>query len=530
MSCSGQELTREDTTMKCRGTTRRGFLGTTAALGALGLAPAWTTAAFAQTGGTLRLRIDGDNDVLDPGFMTGGTEIEAQKQCLPFLAQYARDGDTFTWEPTYFVTKLEQRDATHIDFELTEDLVWSNGYGPVMASDVKFSYERMKDSDWSGYFDALDHVEVTGDRAGTIVLSKPFAPFIMITLCHGPGAVLSEKAMAEAGGKFTTSFPAVCGPYTYEATPGQRAVFSVNPDWTGPEPAFDRVECNVITEVKAAELAFEAGELDCTEVGADTLARYTKDMPEGTDIAVAGELQYMWMGMNTEHPKLQDIRIRQAIQHAVDVDTILQGAYSGTTAKSHGIICPGLTGQRESSGYSYDPDKARALLAEAGASGLQLTLRTLNNQERMLAAQIVQANLMQVGITVAVLPLDGGPFWEMGQESKGDTWQDLELWLMRYGAGPDPFEATQWFVADQVGIWNWERWTSDEFEELYKKGMAETNPDERHKIYVRMQEIMEETGGYVWLTHEPEVFIHSDGVDPQFASSGEMQLPYFKPA
>ncbi|MCM2563320.1 ABC transporter substrate-binding protein [Lutimaribacter sp. EGI FJ00015] len=516
--------------MKQTGLSRRGFLGTTAALGALGLTPGWTTAAFAQTGGTLRLRIDGDNDVLDPGFMTGGTEIEAQKQCLPFLAQYARDGETFTWEPSYFVTKLEQRDATHIDFELAEGLVWSNGYGPVLASDVKFSYERMKDSDWSGYFEALDHVEVTGDRTGTIVLGKPFAPFIMITLCHGPGAVLSEKAMADVGDRFTTQFPAVCGPYTYEATPGQRAVFTANPEWTGPKPAFDRVECNVITEVKAAELAFEAGELDCTEVGADTLARYTKNMPDGTAIAVAGELQYMWMGMNTEHPKLQDIRVRKAIQHAVDVDTILQGAYSGTTAKSHGIICPGLTGQRDSAGYGYDPAKARDLLAEAGVSGLQLTLRTLNNQERMLAAQIIQANLMQVGITVKVLPLDSGPFWEMGQESKGDTWQDLELWLMRFGTTPDPYEATQWFTSDQVGVWNWERWTDEEYDRLYEEGINETDPQKRHDIYVRMQEIMENTGAYVWINHEPEAFVHSTEIGVNAAPSGELNYRRFTKA
>src|SRR6056297_2642381 len=379
--------------MKHTRTTRRGFLGTTAALGALALGPAWSTAAFAQAGGTLRLRIDGDNNVLDPGFMTGGTEIEAQKQCLPFLAQYARDGETFTWEPTHFVTKLEQRDATHIDFELTEGLTWSNGYGPVMASDVKYSYERMKDSDWSGYFDALERVDVSDDRSGTIVLNKPFAPFIMTTLCHGPGAVLSEAAMKDVGERFTTSFPAICGPYQVELTPGQRALFTANPDWSGPPPAFERVECPVITQVKAAELAFEAGELDCTEVAADTLARYTADMPDGAQITVGGELQYMWLGMNTEHPKLADKTVRRAIQHAVDVEAILQGAYSGTTAKSYGIICPGLIGQRDSlTHYSYDPGKGRELMAEAGITGLDLTLRTLNTQERMLAAQIIQAN------------------------------------------------------------------------------------------------------------------------------------------
>jgi peptide/nickel transport system substrate-binding protein len=508
--------------------TRRQFLLTTAALGAGGMLAGWPAAGVAQ-GRTLRLRFDGDNDILDPGYMTGGTEIESQKQCLPFLAEYTTEDGTFSWQPTYFVKKLEQRDPTHIDFELAEGLKWTNGYGEVMASDVKYSYERMKDTDWSGYFDALDHVEVTGDRTGTIVLSKPFAPFIMITLCHGPGAVLSEKAMKAVGEKFTTEFPAICGPYLYEQIPGQRTIFSPNPDWSGPKPDFERVEAHIITEVKAAELAFEAGELDCTEIGADTLARLMKEMPQDTSVTVAGELQYMWMGMNTEHPKLQDKLVRRAIQHAVDVDSILAGAYSGTTKKSYGIVCPGLIGQRqETKHYNYDPAKARELLAEAGVSGLELTLRTLNNQERLLAAQIIQANLAAVGITVKVLPLDSGPFWEMGQESKGDTWKDLELWIMRFGTTPDPYEAAQWFVSDQVGVWNWERWTDPEFDRLYQEGIAETEPEKRHDIYVRMQEIMEETGAYVWINHEPETFVHRADVGVKAAPSGELNYRLFK--
>lgn len=508
--------------------TRRTFIASTAAVGALAVLPGVPRLVRAE-GDTLRLRFDGDNDILDPGYMSGGVEIETQKQCLPFLADYTVQGDTFGWRPTYFVKKLEQRDPTHIDFELADDLVWSDGYGPVKASDVKYSYERMKNTDWSGYFDALDHVEVAGDRIGTIVLSKPFAPFIMVTLCHGPGAVLCEKAMKDKGEKFTTEFPAICGPYLYEQIPGQRATFTPNPDWKGPKPDFERVQANIITEVKAAELAFEAGELDCTEIGADTLARYNKKMPENAAIAVAGELQYMWLGMNTEHPKLQDKNVRRAIQYAVDVDSILQGAYSGTTAKSYGIICPGLVGQRnETKYYSYDPAKARELLKTAGVSGLQLTLRTLNNQERLLTAQIIQANLAAVGITVKVLPLDSGPFWEMGQESKGDTWKDLELWLMRFGTTPDPYEATQWFVSDQVGVWNWERWTDDEFDALYQQGIEETDVEKRRGIYVRMQEIMEETGAYVWINHEPETFVHRADIAVNAAPSGELNYRLFR--
>jgi len=513
-------------------TTRRGFLASTAALGAMAILPRAVFAEDARAdGGTVRIRLDGDIDVLDPGFMTGGIEIEAQKQCLPFLAQYTRQGESFGWEPSYFVEELQQRDPTHIDFTLAQGLTWSGGYGPVRASDVKYSYERMKGTDWSGYFDALERVDVIDERSGTIVLNKPFAPFVMITLCHGPGAVLSEAAMKDAGERFTTRFPAICGPYQVELTPGQRALYTPNPDWTGPKPAFARVECPIITQVKAAELAFEAGELDCTEVGADTLARYKADMPEGAAITVGGELQYMWLGMNTDHPKLSDIRVRRAIQHAVDVESILQGAYSGTTAQSYGIVCPGLIGRRtETTFYSHDPARARELLAEAGIAGLDLTLRTLNTQERMLAAQIIQANLAGIGVNVRVLPLDSGPFWEMGQEAKGDTWQDLELWLMRFGTTPDPYEATQWFTSDQVGVWNWERWTSEEYDRLYEEGIAETDPQKRHDIYVRMQEIMEETGAYVWINHEPEAFVHTPATLVNAAPSGELNYRRFERA
>ncbi|MEY8839907.1 hypothetical protein AB9K41_12860, partial [Cribrihabitans sp. XS_ASV171] len=85
----------------------------------------------AQEGRVLNLRLDGDNSILDPGYMVGGTEVEAQKQCLPFLAEYVRDGDTFSWQPTAYVTRLEYVDDTHIEFELAEGLVWSGGHGTL---------------------------------------------------------------------------------------------------------------------------------------------------------------------------------------------------------------------------------------------------------------------------------------------------------------------------------------------------------------------------------------------------------------
>ena len=510
--------------------TRRQILAATAGVSAYGLFGPAMSVARAQGGKTLKVRQDRDINILDPGYMVGGTEIEVQFAVLPRLVDFDYSKGAVTWMPDAIVEKIGHRDPTHIDFTLKDGFTWTNGIGAVTAEDVKYSYERMIKSDWSGNFEQLEKVDVKDRLSGTIVLKQPFAPFWLTTMAHGVGCIVSAKAMEKAGGKFTTEFPATCGPYLWKWTPKQRNTFTPNPEWAGPKPAFSNVTGYLIPEDKSAVLAYEAGEVDCTEITSADHARFLKEMPEKSKIFVAGALQYFWLGMNTEHPKLKDIRVRKAIQHAVDVDSILQGAYSGTVEKSFGIVCPGLVGKRMKSKYSYDPAKAKQLLAEAGVSGLELDLRTLNVQERVLAAQIIQANLQAVGIKAKVIPMDGGPFWDMGQEKKGDMYKDIQIWLMRYGTNPDPYEASQWFRGEQIGIWNWERWKDPEYDALYHKGTSETDPAKRNEIYLRMQEIMEDTGAYVWICHESETYVHNTGVMPKTAPGAEMIFKGFKPA
>ncbi len=511
--------------------TRRRFIASSAALGAVATFGPYMSFAQAQSGNSLTVRFYGALDSLDPGYNVGGSpDNDVLWAINPALVHFGKKDGQLTYRPTAYVESITERDPTHIDFTLKPGFQWTNGFGELTAEDVAYSYDRMSTSEWKGFFEAFETVEVKDKYSGTIVMKTPFAPFIVSTLSSGTGVILSQKATESVGGKFTTDMPATCGPYLYEWKQKQWVKLRPNPEWTGPKPAYDNIDCIFITEDTAAALAYEAGEVEVTKIVPQTYARYKESPPPDSKLEVAGALQYMWMGMNTENPKLKDMKVREAIQYAIDRDAVVQGAYGGTVEPSYGVVCPGLVGKRDQSQYSYDPEKARALLAEAGVSGLELTLRTLNNQERVLTAQIIQANLADVGITVKVIPLDSGPFWEMGQESKGDTWKDLELWIMRYGAGTDPYEPFQWFKRDQVGIWNWERWSDDEFEELYQKGISVTDPDERNQIYIRMQEIMEQTGAYVWLAHEPEVYVHRASVDVDFAPSGEMQLLYFKPA
>lgn len=510
---------------------RRSFLATTSAIGAAGFfgLPLFAGAAQAQAA-KLIVRSDTDITILDPAFMVGASEIEVHKAVLPALVEFDGTDGSYGYRQSVYVEKFEQRDATHFDFTLKPGFMWTGGHGELTAEDVKYSYERMKTGDWKGNFEQLESVEVTDKYSGTLVLNQPFAPFVLVALASGTGAILSKAAMAKVEGeKFTTELPATCGPYIFEWVPKQKLIFKANPEWTGPKPGFAEVEAIIITEGQAAELAYEAGEVAATKISAATHARYLETMPDNSKVFVAGALQYMWLGMNTENEKLTDIKVRQAIQHAVDAAQVIQGAYSGTTEKSNGIICPGLLGHRKETKYSYDPAKAQALLAEAGVSGLELELKTLNVQERVLAAQIIQAQLQAVGITVKVIPVDEGPFWEMGDNVKGD-YKNLQLWLMRFGTTVDPYEATQWFTKDQVGVWNWERWTNEEYDRLYKEGQVEIDEAKRAAIYLRMQEIMEDTGAYVWMNHEPETFVHKADMTVTVMPSGEMIWREFKSA
>jgi peptide/nickel transport system substrate-binding protein len=504
---------------------RRFVAGATAAgaAAALGIAP---KDILAEDGEVLKIRMGVDIQVLDPGYMTGGAEITVQFATLPRLAVPVKGADgIWGWTPSDYVESVEQTgDPLRIAFKLKPGFLWSNGFGELTAEDVKYSFERMTKTDWVGRWPSLERVEVAGKYGGAIVLKAPFIPIWMVAISSGFGTILPKAAMEKLSDqKFAARLPAECGPYSLaEWQPGQKVVLKADPRWQGAKPAFAEVHLVNVESIRAAEIAFEAGELHGTEVSPDTAARYKQAMPaESSLIEVPGPFS-AWMGMNTEHEKLKDIRVRKAIQRAIDVDSILQAAYAGVSPKSHGIVPIGVLGSRKSAGYRYDPDEARALLAEAGIGDLSLELKTLNLQDRLVAAQIVQTNLADIGIRVEIIPLDSEPFWDLGHESQGEEWKALQLWIMRYRMSRDPADAFQWFVRNQVGVWNWERWSDPEFEDLWDKGLAELDNGRRAAIYERMQEIMENTGAYVWLTHEPVNYIHKKSFAPAFDAGADI--------
>lgn len=515
-----------------KGVTRRHFMGTTAVAGAAAALPGVTRA---QSADNLRVRSYGDLQVLDPGYYISAPDADIMDSVFNKLVTY-KTGDEWGWELDA-AESIEVVDQTHIKFTLKSGYGWTNGFGPVTADDVKFSYERIADpameapyaEDWK----ALDHVEVHDERSGTIVLKEPFAPLWTTTLPAAAGMIMCRKAVEALEGKrFTTTPPATSGAYTIkEWVPKQKTVLAANPDHGGDKPAFAQVTILPIEDGLTAESAFMAGELDFTNVEVASLPNLRENRPEGATLVEKPSLKYTWVGINNEHPQFQDVRVRRAVQLSIDILAILEAAYFGVAAPANGIIPPGLVGHRDANLYSGKRDvaKAKALLAEAGfPDGFKTRIDMLNKQIYLAAAQVIQANLAEVGIEAEIMAHDFGVWWTMGDQSAGEQYKDLQIMYNRFSSNPDPGWYTMWFTTAQVGVWNWERWSNKEFDDLHAGALVELDPAKRDVAYKKMQDLMEESGCYTFITHELTGGIHRNGIVPALQPDGTMVWKKFK--
>ena len=483
------------------------------AAGSLGL----LQPAAAQSS-VLRVRQSSDLQLLDPAFRATSSENNVMRCLYRTLVRY-KPGDSWEYENDA-AQSIEQIDPTHVKFTLKPGIIWTNGIGEMTSDDVKFTFERHADpktaSPYRNDWVVLDRVDVSDKYSGVIVLKEPFAPLWRSTLPWGSGYILNRKQVEMAGGKITTDPKSSCGPYTLrQFTAGQKAVLARNPDYKDFQPAFEEIQIFAIPEAKTAEIAFEAGELDYTEVSVASLGRYRKTLPKNAKLVEKPSLAWVWMGMNGDNPALTDIRLRKAIQKAIDVDGALDAAYFGIAKRATGIIAPGLVGHREIALPTRDMAGAKKLLEEAGLAGkVKLTLHLLNNSTMQSLAQVIQANLAEIGIDVQLIPVAPAVYWTMGNESKGETWKDIQLILTRYTSSPDPSQMTAWYTPQQIGIWNWERFRNEEFARLHKQGLVESDDVKRKPLYYRMQELMEESGQYVFLTHEVFGVLYNQGIVP----------------
>jgi peptide/nickel transport system substrate-binding protein len=511
--------------------TRREFLLTSSGAIALPITGFGALPAFAARE-EITVRIEQDIGNIDPANRVGSVEDNIILACCQTLARFNPGKLDWANDAAKTITQVSE---TQIDFELNPGQMFHGGYGVMTAEDVKYSLERFitpgpdgKKAAYADDFGALDKVEVTGSYTGKILLKNPAPALWVIGLCDGSGAILSKKAVEALGDKIATQLIG-SGPYLIkEWKPKEHVLLAANPDYKGPDkPFFQRIIARPITEPKTAVISFLAKELAFTEIEPTAIPEIEADA-DSAIIKIDG-IDYQWVGINVEKPPYTDLKVRQAVRLGIDVDAIIAGAYSGTVSRAKTLLAPGLLGHWEAAPlYQRDVEKAKALLAEAGQSSFTTTLTCLNDATTQAIAQIVQANLADIGITVNINTLDPGAYWAMGE---GDKSKDLELTIIHYSSKFDPSFQTQWFVSAQVGVWNWQRWKNAEFDKLHVEANSITDNDKRQAMYVRMQELLDESASCIWITHGVRDFAYAKWLKPSVLPNGSnWQFRFFKEA
>ncbi len=461
---------------------------------------------------TLRVYTPSDPASLDPAFYGTTTDVYLMNNTMPRLQTMAVGSD---WELVNDVAEsIDMSDPANIVFKLKEGLQWANGYGELTAEDVKFSFERHKDPEVESYiageFDALVEVEVTGKYSGVIRLEYPSVPMWQLTIAWTGGVIVSQKEVMENGGKLPLPPKATLNAYTFaEFLPGERMVLKADPNWRGGTPDFDEIIMIPVADTNAAEIAFAAGELDFLPLVNSTPEQLRERYGDEAVVEVRPTIDFTWLGINAQHPALQDPKLRRAIQHAIDLEALMAVTYEGMdVSPATGFAAPGVVGHREAALYSYDPDAARALIEEVGLQGHTVEIQVANYGMRGTQAELIQAYLSAVGLDAQINAMDEATYWDLSAFPTSDRQLTLKAWF----GNPEVMYALSTFTEDGFEGWNWEGFHDPKCAELMDTAYQTPDNEDRAKIYVEMQNMLEEAGTHLFVDNGPATIMYRAGI------------------
>ena len=351
-------------------------------------------------------------------------------------------------------------DGLEYTFRLREGVTFSNGQ-KLTAEDVRFTLMRLlthpksRNSEIAAEIagadmlarretDELTGFTAQGDYVFTIELTEPFPAFL--ACLSTPGAsILSEKSVTEAGDDFglDPSKTIGTGPFIMEEwTPGKGMKLRANPDcWRG-APGSDGLELVYVTDEVEQRLMFEQGELDILDL--DELgdeAEYFIHGDKYNDCRYeAPQVDISYIALNQSIEPLNDVRVRQALQMALDRQMILDALYGGRGVVENGIFPHGLTGfNPDLEPVPYDPEEAKRLLEEAGyADGfdLEAIVNATAGRARLQLMQMAATMWEKIGVRTTVSILTDSEFMAMRTSGKAACY--TATWSADYN-DPDNF-------------------------------------------------------------------------------------------
>jgi peptide/nickel transport system substrate-binding protein/oligopeptide transport system substrate-binding protein len=279
----------------------------------------------------------------------------------------------------------------------------------------------------AGKAKAVSGLASPDDSTIVITLKEPFAIFPKL-LAMPVASVVPDNPPANFGQN-----PVGSGPWKFvEWRHDDYIRFARNPDYFDGAPKTDSLMARIIPEMSTAVAEFESGNVDVLNVPDQTSKSWEADPAKKKLLTSAPALRFWYIAINTTRGPLSDVRVRQALNYAVDVSTILSQVMAGRGTVANGVIPPILGGYDPNrQPYPHDVAKAKQLLAAAGhPNGIDVDLWTSTTDQSPRISQAVQANLAEAGIRAKIVQRDASSMREAAR--KGQTDLALKEWWADY--------------------------------------------------------------------------------------------------
>ena len=458
-----------------------------------------------EEGGDLRIAIGADPESLDPLYAQSSPAAMVMVHMMETLFEMTPDGDIV---PLLAEDYDVSDDGLVYDLYLREGVEFHDGE-PFNAEAVKFNLERLLDQGavYSFLIDAITHIEVIDEYTIRIGTDEPFAP-ILAHLSHdfismiSPAAIDADDPSQDAGENIVGT-----GPFKMDGwNRGEAVIMTRNDDYWGENAYVDSFRVLIVPEESTRVVMLETGEAHAIM---NVPARDVSRLEGNPDLTVENvpSLRTLYVGLNNHREPFDDVRVRKAMNYAVDSEAMVEHIIDGAGRPSDAPISPDIFGYSGQEIYQHNPDRARELLAEAGyEDGLEVEFYYPVGRYPMdqTISQAIQSQLADVGIDANMTTMEWATYLEV---VGGNEPEDVEhdMYFLGWGTvtGDADYGLYALFHSDE---WapdgnNWHFGDHEGVDELLSEARVTPDPDIRQELYAEAIEL-------IW-DDAPWIFLHS---------------------
>ena len=368
-----------------------------------------------------------------------------------------------------------------------------------------------------------DTTEVVDENTVVVKLTAPYGPFLT-SLASRVALIIDTDYLEEVGEEGYEAAPIGTGPYTFvERVSGDHITLQANENYWGEAPVYKTVTVRLMTDINTQMLALESGEVDVLlNASLSPLLMLSEDSPikyTSTDAATIGAL---YLNSAYSDSPCSDLNFRRALQAGINRDDINIGVFEGEATLTDIYMTPTFTGRPDDADldtYTYDPKAAAEYLAASGYNGEEIVLATVSGTRNETVSQIIQGQLMELGINCSVNAVDSSSFFQMVSYGDGSSW-DLAL---RAGTvsvldADGLYTLFNGDYLDSTGNYGTGTIRDDRLTELTGLGRVTTDEEERKAVYAEACNIITDQAYMIPMYCEMNIVAYNEnieGVEPR---------------